>query len=289
MIWQFVINGLITGILYSLLAIGFAMVYNTTRIFHIAAAGLYVFAAYVLWFCHIQMHISLFIGAVFSLLLTMILSWIIELIVYRPLKKRNSSLNVMMIASIGVMTVLVNVIALAFGHEAKFVNTIIQKTFNFGTIILTTPQVWQLIVGGLILISCVFVLKYSSYGRRLRALSEDEMLYGTLGYSINRTRDIVFAVSGFFIAIASCLSAYDVGVGPDVGINFLLNAMVAMMIGGMGRITPCIIGGLLLGVLQSLAVSQIAASWQNAVTFAILLTLLFVRPQGIAGYKKRTV
>jgi len=289
MIWQFIINGLITGILYSLLAIGFAMVYNTTRIFHIAAAGLYVFAAYVLWFCHIQMHLSLFLGAIFSILLTMFLSWIIEFIVYRPLKKRKSSLNVMMIASIGVMTVLVNIIALAFGHEAKFVNTAVQKTYNYGTIILTTPQIWQLIVGGLILISCVFVLKYSSYGRRLRALSENEILYGTLGYNINRMRNVVFAVSGLFIAVASCLNVYDVGVEPNVGMNYLLNAMVAMMIGGMGRLTPCIIGGLLLGTLQSLAVSQIAASWQNAVTFAILLILLFVRPEGIAGYKKRTI
>lgn len=289
MIWQFVINGLITGILYSLLAIGFAMVYNTTRIFHISAAGLYVFAAYVFWFCHIQMQISLFAGAIFSLLLTMFLSWIIEFVVYRPLKRRNSSLNVMMIASIGVMTVLVNVIALSFGHEAKFVNTAVQKTFNIGAIILTTPQIWQLFVGGLILICCVVVLKYSSYGRRLRALSEDETLYETLGYNINRTRDVVFAISGLFIAVASCLNVYDVGVEPNVGMNFLLNAMVAMMIGGMGRLTPCIIGGLSLGILQSLAVSQIAASWQNAVTFAILLTLLFVRPQGIAGYKKRTV
>ena len=107
--------------------------------------------------------------------------------------------------------------------------------------------------------------------------------------NVNKTRNVVFAVSGAFIALASCLSSYDVGMGPDVGMNFLINAMVAMMIGGMGRIAPCIAGGLLLGILQSLAVSQIAASWQNAVTFTILLVLLFVRPQGIAGYKKRII
>lgn len=289
MIWQFIINGLITGILYSLLAIGFALVYNTTRIFHIAAAGIYVFAAYMLWYSFIQLHIPLFLSAVISILITMLISWAVEITVYRPLKKRDSSLNVMMIASIGVMTIIVNVIALFFGHEAKFVNTAIQQTFNFGNIILTTPQLWQLTVGALVLVVSVLILKFTGIGRRIRAISEDEALYSTLGYNVNKTRNVVFAVSGAFIALASCLSAYDVGIGPDVGMNFLINAMVAMMIGGMGRIAPCIAGGVLLGILQSLAVSQIAASWQNAVTFTILLVLLFVRPQGIAGYKKRII
>ncbi|MBQ9231025.1 MAG: branched-chain amino acid ABC transporter permease [Prevotella sp.] len=289
MIGQFIVNGLITGILYSLLAIGFALVYNTTRIFHIAAAGLYVVAAYALWFFYIQFQCPLFASAIISIILTMFLSWGIEMAVYRPLKKRDSSLNVMMIASIGVMTILVNVIALAFGHEAKFVNTAIQRTFDFGNIILTTPQTWQLIVGTSVLVVCVLVLKYTGLGRRIRAISEDEVLYSTLGYNVNKSRNVVFAVSGAFIALASCLSAYDVGMGSDVGMNFLINAMVAMMIGGMGRIAPCIAGGIILGILQSLAVSQIAASWQNAVTFTILLILLFVRPQGIAGYKKRII
>ena len=289
MIWQFIINGLITGILYSLLAIGFALVYDTTRIFHIAAAGIYVFAAYMFWLANNTMHTNLLASAVFSILATVLISLLIELIVYRPLKKRDASLNIMMIASIGVMTILINIITLIFGHEAKFVNTDIQKTFSGDSIILTTPQMWQLIVGTSVLVGCVLILKYTGLGRRIRAISEDEVLYSTLGYNVNKTRNIVFAVSGAFIALASCLSAYDVGMGPDIGMNFLINAMVAMMIGGMGRITPCIAGGILLGILQSLAVSQIAASWQNAVTFTILLILLFVRPQGIAGYKKRII
>ena len=289
MIWQFVVNGLITGILYSLLAIGFALVYNTTRIFHIAAAGIYVFAAYMFWYIHEVAQTPLFICAISSVILTMLLSCGIEKVVYQPLKVRGASLNVMMIASIGVMTVLVNAIALAFGHEAKFVNTVVQRTFSRSSIILTTPQLWQLVCVGAILIIVSTLLPFTNYGRRLRAFSEDEILYSTLGYDVNGTRNVVFAISGLLIAVASCLSAYDVGMETNMGMNFLINAMVAMMIGGMGRIIPCIAGGLLLGLLQSLAVSQIASSWQNAITFTILLIILFFRPQGIAGYKKRVV
>lgn len=289
MIWQFIINGLITGILYSLLAIGFALVYNTTRIFHIAAAGIYVFAAYMFWFIEQVFNPTLLISVLGAIILTMMLSLLIELYVYRPLRKRGSSMNVMMIASIGVMTIIVNTIALFFGHEAKFINTIVQRTVSKSSIILTTPQIWQLSVGIIVFGVGLIVLKYTDYGRRLRALSEDEFLYSSLGYNVNATRTVIFLVSGFFIAIASCLSAYDVGMETNMGMNFLINAMVAMMIGGVGRLGFCIIGGLLLGATQSLVVSQIAASWQNAVTFVILLIILFIRPQGIAGYKRRMV
>ena len=117
MIWQFIINGLITGILYSLLAIGFALVYNTTRVFHIAAAGIYVFAAYMFWFFVAKVEFAIIPASLIAIVLTMFLSLLSELCVYRPLKNKKASLNVAMIASIGLMTVLINTIAMCFGNE----------------------------------------------------------------------------------------------------------------------------------------------------------------------------
>ena len=94
MIWQFIINGLITGILYSLLAIGFALVYKTTRIFHIAAAGIYVFAAYMFWFFVARAGLPVIPASLVAIMLTMLLSLLSEVCVYRPLKNRKASLNV---------------------------------------------------------------------------------------------------------------------------------------------------------------------------------------------------
>ena len=145
MLWQFIINGLITGILYSLLAIGFALVYNTTRIFHIAAAGIYVFAAYMFWFFVAQTGLPVIPAAVIAIILTMLLSLLSETIVYRPLKNRKASLNVAMIASIGLMTVIINTIAMFFGNETEVVENSILKPFSFGDIIITTPQMYQAI------------------------------------------------------------------------------------------------------------------------------------------------
>ena len=289
MIWQFIINGLITGILYSLLAIGFALVYNTTRVFHIAAAGIYVFAAYMFWFFVAKVGLPVIPASLVAIVLTMLLSLLSELLVYRPLKNNKASLNVAMIASIGAMTVIINTIAMCFGNETKVVENAILQPLTLGDIIITTPQKYQAMIGIAVLVIFMAILQHTNWGLRLRALSADETLFETLGYDTKATRVMVFLASGAFIAIASCLTVYDVGLAPNMGMSVLISAVVAMIIGGVGKFSTCILGGLTLGVLQSLTVYQFASNWQNAVTFVVLLILLFLRPQGISGYKQRTV
>lgn len=289
MIGQFVLNGLTTGVLYSLLAIGFALVYNTTRIFHIAAAGIYVFAAYMFWFFVAQAGLPVLLASMVAIVLSMLLSLLSEALVYHPLKDKNASLNVAMIASIGLMTIILNTIALFFGNETKVVSNDIQQPLVLRGLIITIPQLGQLIFGLILLSVFMMALRWTNWGVRIRALSADETLYETLGYNTRSSRIVVFLFSGAFVAVASCLTVYDVGIDSSMGMTMLVNALVAMIIGGVGKFNTCIIGGLTLGVLQSLTVYQFASNWQNAVTFLILLIFLFLRPQGIAGYKQRTV
>lgn len=289
MILQFLINGLITGILYSLLAIGFALVYNTTKIFHIAAAALYVVAAYAFYFFVNSLGWPIIWAAIAAITVTMVVSLLTEYTVYRPLKRRKASLNVAMIASIGMMTGIVNLIALTFGNETKVIVNTIQPIFAFGQFIVTTPQMYQLTIGTTALAIFAIFMGRSSLGLRLRALSTDDVLYETLGYRMRHMRTTVFLLSGAFIALASCLTVHDVGLDPHMGMNVLINAMVAMIVGGVGRFSTPILGGLLLGILQSIIVFHFASNWQPAITFLLLLCFLFVRPQGIAGYKQRTV
>lgn len=289
MLLQFIINGLITGLLYSLLAIGFALVYNTTHIFHIAAAGIYVFAAYMFWWLAVNLGLPLLPAAAFAVILTMGLSWLSESTVYRPLRNKKSSLSVIMIASIGLMTVIVNLIAMFFGNETKVVENSILKTYQLGELIITTPQLYQVIVAVIAITVFLLILSRTKFGLKIRALSADETLFETLGYNKQQTFSVVFLASGLFIGLASCATVYDVGLDPNMGMTVLINAMVAMIIGGTGRFSTCVLGGLLLGVLQSMTVFFFASNWQNAITFALLLVFLLLRPQGIAGYKQRVV
>ena len=289
MIRQFIVNGFITGILYSLLAIGFALVYNTTKLFHIVAAAIYVYAAFMFYLFAVTFGLPVFVGALIAIVLTMGLSLLTDVSVYRPLKNRKASNNVAMIASIGMMTVIVNLIAMFFGNGTKVIDNTIHRSFNVGNIIITTPQMWQLMVGCVVIVFFLVFIGLSQWGIRFKALSADSVLYETMGYDISNTRTFVFLMSGAFIAIGSCLTVYDIGLDPHMGMNVLINAMVAMIIGGVGRFGTCVLGGITLGILQALTVYQFSSNWQNAVTFVLLLVLLFLRPQGIAGYKQRTV
>lgn len=289
MFLQFIINGFITGILYSLCAIGFALVYNTTRIFHIAAAALYVIAAYSLYYACNVMNMQLPLAVFFAVAVTALFSLGSEWIVYRPLYKKKSSLNVVMISSIGLMTILVNAVAMFFGNETKVIDNSIQRTYNWGEVIITTPQMIQLLVGSVAIIGFMFLLKFSKLGLQTRALSCNDTLFRTMGYSIKNTRLKVFALSGVFLALASSLTVYDIGLDPHMGMSVMINAMVAMIIGGVGRLNACVLGGLTLGILQSLVVFHFDSNWQNAITFLVLILFLFLRPQGFIGYKKRVV
>lgn len=286
MFLQFIINGLITGLLYSLLAIGFALVYNTTHIFHIAAAGIYVFAAYMFWwFAQLMGTVP---AGLLALMVTGVLSLAIDLSVYRPLQKKKSSLNSILVASIGIMTIVVNVLAICFGNESKLF-TADTQTLEIGKVFLTPTQIFQFVCSTVVLALFVFFIKKTPTGLRLLALNSDAELFVAVGFNEAKTRNFVFILSGVFIALSSVLNVYDVGMDPNMGMNILINAMVAMIIGGIGRLDMCIAGGILLGVLQSLVVYQFSSTWQTAITFIALLVLLFFRPQGILGFKQRTV
>lgn len=185
MLWQFIINGLITGIFYSLLAIGLALVYNTTRIFHIAAACIYVFAAYMFYFFVAKSGLPVPLAAIITIILTMGLSLFSEVNVYHPLKNKNSSLNVAMIASIGLMTIIINTIAMCFGNETKVVESSMLKLFSFDDIIITTPQMYKGVTGIIVLAILLIILRRTNWGLRLHTPCADEILFVTLGSDIN--------------------------------------------------------------------------------------------------------
>jgi len=289
MLLQFLANGLVMGAIYALVALGFALVYNTTRIFHIAYSVLYVLAPYMILSFYRNLGIPFYLAFSIAIILTIFLSVIIELVVYRPLSKRKSSSNVILISSIGVMIVGINLIAMFYGNETKLLNPNISKSIVFGKIIITHSQLMQLGFSLFVIGVFMFFLKHSKFGIKTRAMRDDEVLCTVFGMNINKMRLILFMLSGFFAALGGSLVAYDVGMDPYVGMPMFLNAVVALIIGGMGRFEAPIIGGFVIGILQALAVWAFSSRWQDAVTFTLLIVFLLFRPQGLLGEKKRAV
>ena len=289
MLIQLLANGIVMGSIYALVALGFALVYNTTRIFHIAYAVVYMVSAYMVFSFYRQLQFPLFFSFLLAILFTVGLSLIIELFIYRPLVKKGSSLNIIMISSIGVMIVVINLVAMFYGNETKIINPEISQSISIGKIILTYTQVYQFVISLILMGVFLILLKRSQFGVRTRALRDDDQLCTVFGMDINKLRLSLFALSAFFAAVGGGLVAYDVGMDPYVGLPMLLTAVVALIIGGIGRFEAPILGGFIIGILQSLAVWTFSSRWQDAVTFTLLIVFLMFRPQGLLGEKQRAV
>jgi len=289
MLTQFIANGLISGMIYAVLSLGFALVYNTTKIFHIAYAVLYMISGYFLFGFFNLLGMEYWLSAVLSVLLTVVISILFDITVYSPLIKRNADLNVLLISSLGIMIIVINLIALFFGNETKIIRNEIAKSISFNHIILTYPQLFQLGISLLLIVMFFIIIRYTKLGIIIRAIKNDEELAKVQGIDIKRFRIILFGLSGFFAAVAGVLTAQDIGIDPYIGMPMLLNAVVALIIGGIGRFAAPVLGGLILGVLQALVIWKFSANWQEAITFVLLILFLVFRPQGILGKKIREV
>jgi branched-chain amino acid transport system permease protein len=289
MLAQFIINGIILGSVYSLVSLGFALIYNTTRIFHIAYATLYMVCPYLIMAFNVKLGVSLIQSVVISIICTIILSLLMEILVYKPLSKKNSSTNIIMISSIGMMIVIINAVAMIFGNETQILNPDISEVINFKEIIITYTQLAQFIISIFLCISFLLILKFSGFGLKIRAMRDDHILSSVFGTNIYRMRLLLFILSALFAGVGGGLVAYDVGMDPFIGMPMLMNAVVALIIGGIGRFEAPVLGGFIIGILQSLSVWQFSAKWQDAVTFILLVLFLLFRPQGFLGERERIV
>ncbi|HKY42875.1 MAG TPA: branched-chain amino acid ABC transporter permease [Pyrinomonadaceae bacterium] len=286
-LWQLLANGLVNGCLYAMMALGFALIYNTSRIFHIAYGATFTTAAYLCVFFLTELQLGLPLSVAMALLLSALLGVLIEVVVYSPLRRKNASLLIALLSSLGLYIIIVNLITVLFGNETRVMQSTFGATYEFGGIILTRVQVAQVICAAVLIPALLLSLRLSSLGMVIRALRDNETLTRLMGENINFVRCVMFAVGSVLAGIGAILSGLDVGVTPHIGMPAVLIAAVALIVGGVGTFHGAVVGAFLLGTIQSLIVWQISAKWTDAITFAVLILFLLFRPQGLLGTKRR--
>jgi branched-chain amino acid transport system permease protein len=284
--FQILINGMITGLVLALLALGFQFVFLPTRTFHIAAAGIYTLAPYV------AMSIlcgsgSWLLAILASLAATVIVSGLCELLNHRRLERKKASSGAHMISSLGLSIVLVQIVAMIWGNDNQTLRQGLDAYWQVAGIVLTRAQLITAIVSVVILITAGAFLQYARLGIRFRALADNPTEFALLGFNVHRYRLGAFCLSGFFVGIAALLTANDVGFEPYGGLNALLLAVVAVIIGGRSSFLGPIAGGFMLGVLRTCVVYWWSARWQDVVTFLLLALFLYLLPQGLFSVRTR--
>lgn len=287
MIAQFIVNGIVSGSLIAIMAIGFWFIYRTTNIFHIAHGAVYSASGYIFYSLYATKGYSLLLSLPASLISGAVLGLAMYFTVYRPLEKKNASTGVKFISSLAIYILIVNMIALIYGNETKILSEGLSDSICFWDIILTKIQIYQVISFLVLLVLSYFFVKGTKAGRAIRAIGDNSRLFKALGLNERWVKGMVFCIGSAVAGLASILTGLDVGIDPQIGMFAVLNAVVAVIIGGIKRLEGVALGALLIGILQNLVIWQFSARWESAVTFLVLVAVLLYKSGGLFVVKTR--
>ncbi len=281
---QFVVNGLVTGAAYALVALSFSVVFRVGRFFNFTHAAVFTWAGYFGYLCWTILGLSLWAGALLSVCLSAVLGVLLELSVYMPLHRRRASGVVLLLVSLGLYTIMQNTISMLFGDEIKRLsgNTVAEGLSVWGARA-TRIQLAIVIICVVVFVAFGILLRLSPFGTRLRAVADDPDLAAIQGVQVHRFRLAASALGSGLAAVVSLLMGLDVGITPTVGLNALMMGVVAVIAGGVDSTPGIFLGGILLGLAQHLGVWKIGTQWQDAIAFAVLILFLVLRPQGFFG------
>jgi len=287
MIAQFIVNGIVSGSLIAIMAIGFWFIYRTTNIFHIAHGAVYSASGYIFYSLYATKGYSLLLSLPASLISGAVLGLAMYFTVYRPLEKKNASTGVKFISSLAIYILIVNMIALIYGNETKILSEGLSDSICFWDIILTKIQIYQVISFLVLLVLSYFFVKGTKAGRAIRAIGDNSRLFKALGLNERWVKGMVFCIGSAVAGLASIVTGLDVGIDPHIGMFAVLNAVVAVIIGGIKRLEGVALGALLIGILQNLVIWQFSARWESAVTFLVLVAVLLYKSGGLFVVKTR--
>jgi branched-chain amino acid transport system permease protein len=291
MFLQLLFNSIVSGLLLALVAVGFNLIFNTTKVFHLAHAGIYVFGSYLLMmflnFFGAEQSLAIWlVSIVFCFLVIILLSSLIEWLVYYPLAKKNSGQAITLISSMGVYILLVNIIALKFGNEAKFMNVDLGKSITLINLTIVPIQLAQLAIA-VFLLTSILLFQKSKVFLRVRAVMSEQTVASVLGVNTKKIRLLVIIVGGLLAAIASILKLYDTGITPYAGMTITLTASAAVIIGGSNSLKGTIIASLLIATLQTMTEWFLSSQWKDGMTFLLLIFVILWRTEGIVSFKMR--
>ena len=295
MFLQQLINGLTLGNVYALIALGYTMVYGILELINFAHGEIYMLGAYLgiillgfftaIGLTAFSLPLSLFLVMVLTVLFCSSYGYTIEKIAYKPL--RSAPRLSPLISAIGVSIFLQNYVMLTQGATDKVFPSVIG---NEGFEILSTRVTWLqvAIIGtsGLIMILLhTFVMKTKT-GKAMRAVAQDKVMASLVGINIDRVISITFIIGSGLAAVAGIMVAMYYGlVNYSIGYSAGIKAFTAAVLGGIGSIPGAMVGGVLLGLIESFGASYISSEYKDAYAFIILIMILLVKPEGLFGRK----
>ncbi len=294
--FQELVNGVTTGALYSLVALGFSMVYGVLKLLNFAHGDLYMIGAYIgyfvlQWFggaAHVKIAVPLLLLIMFVLAAGLVggLGVAIERFAYRPL--RDAPRIAPLITAIGISFFLESSALLLFGAQYRVYNTSefisLSSGIQIGSVTIDSVQILVLVMGIVLMAGLRLLVNRTKLGKQMRAVAGDREAAEMLGINVNFTITATFFLGSALAGVAGVMGGLLFNqVTPTIGFIVGLKAFTAAVVGGIGSLPGAMLGGLLIGLAESFATGYISSTYTNLLVFALLIVVMLVRPSGLLG------
>ena len=282
MLEQQVVNGVMLGSVYALIAVAFTLAIGVLNFLNFSLPGLFMVAGMLTWFL-LKSGLSWPLAALLAIASGGLLAFLVERFTYRLMAR--SAHFVPLVTSMAFLILFENLVLIAWGSDLQRVPLPFESvSWRLGPMVIAVPQLIGLACA-LIAVACLDqVLKRTRVGRGIRTIAEDPETAVLLGVPVGRVVPIVFIVGGLFTALGGFLFALNYQqASPFMGEEIALKGISAMVVGGMGNIWGAILGGLLIGIVETFSITWFGARAVDIGVYGLLLAILFIRPTGLLG------
>lgn len=289
------VNGLIFGLFYALMAVGLAMIFGVLKVVNFAHGEFYMVGAYAYVLISLKLGVSPWIALPVAAAAGAALGWLVERTLMRPLYSGYASWSIMkdeyaVVVTFGLSLLLINLVDKIVGPYPILGPELIETTrFSIGPIMLNGQKLIAAGISLAILTGLALFIKKSLWGRQIQAVAQNRLGASLAGIDATRTTSMIFAIAGLLAALSGALLAPVINPSPDVGAFPAMKSYVIVVLGGMGSIWGAMIAALFLGVFEAFFAVYVSYAYRDAFGLLLLILVLIFRPQGLFGEKGREV
>lgn len=283
---QQIVNGVIVGSMYALMASGLSLIWGTMKMLNLAHGEFYMLGGYFMFFMNVASGMNAILAGIIALIGVFIIAVIVETVIIRYLIDKPGWEVNHLIATFGLSIVLQNLALNLFGERFQNIPYYIDAEVSFLNVSLSAQRILILVVAIFVIVLFWAFLKYSRFGNALRATSQDRDAATINGINTRVIYMLTFGVSTILATVAAIMLSPIYSVNPWMGAAPLLKALAVVVLGGLGSLVGAIVGGILLGLLEAFGILIFSSEWQNVIAFSVLILVLWIRPSGLFGAKE---
>ena len=285
---QSVINGILLGSIYGLIAMGLAIIFGVVRIINLAHGDFLMVSMYIAYYLFTLFHIDPYISLVVSIPFLFVMGMIIQKVFIGPVQKKKGPPENLLLITYGVGLIIVNTAMLAFSPTYRSVLTAYAtKTIGIAGFSASIISIFAFVMTSVAVALLFLFLKRTDTGKQIRATSENPEAALLLGINVDRISCLVFGIGAACVGLAGGLFVPMFYVYPTIGMHFTIKSFIVVVLGGLGSVIGAILGGIILGVVESLGALYVSTAYKDVLGFILFLLILLFRPSGLFGEKTR--